>query len=88
MSLQNHRRLTVCIFSVKIAALQSLKMVSERIFKSSREQAKTFSSITNKETKKRKNRQRMYKKYLINITAFKTNIHLVTILIDLSLDHK
>jgi hypothetical protein len=44
--LQNHRRLHVSIFSVKIAALGSLKRVTGRIFKInkviSKEQAKTF----------------------------------------------
>ena len=34
--LQNHRRLPVCLFSVKIAALGSLKRVTGRIFKISK----------------------------------------------------
>jgi hypothetical protein len=33
MILQNHRRLSVSIFIVKIAALESLKRVTGRIFK-------------------------------------------------------
>jgi len=33
MSLQNHRRLPVSIFSVKIAALASLKWITGSIFK-------------------------------------------------------
>jgi hypothetical protein len=33
MILQNHRRLPVSIFSVKIVALESLKRVTGRIFK-------------------------------------------------------
>ncbi len=36
MILQNHRRLPVSIFSVKIAALESLKRVTGRIFKISK----------------------------------------------------
>jgi hypothetical protein len=48
--LQNHRRLPVSIFSVKIAALGSLKQVTGRFSKLvstviSKEQAKTFSLI-------------------------------------------
>jgi hypothetical protein len=35
MILQNHRQLPVCIFSVKSAALGSLKRVTGRIFKTS-----------------------------------------------------
>jgi hypothetical protein len=35
MVLQDHRRLLVCIFRVKIAAVGSLKRVTERIFKNS-----------------------------------------------------
>jgi hypothetical protein len=36
MILQNHRRLPVCIYSVKVAALGSLKRVTEIIFKISK----------------------------------------------------
>jgi hypothetical protein len=49
MILQNHRRLPVSIFSVKIAALGSLKWVTRRILKNlyviSKEQAKPLSLI-------------------------------------------
>jgi hypothetical protein len=63
MILQNHRRLPVSIFSVKIAALEPLKRVTGRIFKISKQQAKNLSLIF-LSTKKPK-------------TVYK-NIHLVT----------
>jgi hypothetical protein len=57
MILQNHRRLPVSIFIVKIAALGSLKRVTGRIFifekVISKEQAKTLSLIFSS-TKKQK----------------------------------
>jgi hypothetical protein len=50
MIFQNHRRLPVCMFSVKMAALWSLKRVTERIFlqlvSNFKEPAKTLSLIS------------------------------------------
>ncbi len=77
MILQNHRRLPVCIFSVKIAALGSLKRATGRIFKIkkyilSKEQAKTSVWFFHQLRKKKcKNHQRMYRKYLFIIISLK-----------------
>jgi hypothetical protein len=55
MILQNHRRLPVCIFSVKVAALGFLKRVTHRIFKIveviSKEQAKELDISSRREQK-------------------------------------
>ncbi len=71
MNLQNQRRLPVCIFSVKITALGSLKRVTGRCSKLVKEQAKTLSLIfsSNKKQKIVKTIQRMYEKYLIIIVS-------------------
>jgi hypothetical protein len=61
MILQNHRRLPVCIFSVKIAALGSLKRVTGSNFKGA-SQYFAFDFLINQKTKKNKNHQRMYRK--------------------------
>jgi hypothetical protein len=72
MMLRNHRQLPECIFNVKIAALESLKKVTGRIFKISyyfkRSKLKLefdfCITTTGNERKNCKIRQRMYRKYL------------------------
>jgi hypothetical protein len=73
------------IFSVKIAALESLKRVTCRIFKISNltnfkgaSKNFEFNFFINKDTKNCKNYQLMNRKYLFIIMSLQKKIHLVT----------
>ncbi len=76
MILQNHRPLPVCIYSVKVAALGSLKRVTESIFKISksfpRGNLKEFDFFINEEAKNcKKNISAWIESIILILQAFK-----------------
>jgi hypothetical protein len=81
MILQNHRRLPASIFSVKLAALRSLKRVIGRIFKISKQFQRSKLKLSTKQQKFFKTTVSAHVqkvRYLFIIINLQKNIHRVT----------